>query len=162
MSTSRQICAGGCCAGGARSRATAGLRQQRAHSYERDAAFQACRRAVVEALQRRGQVASDVARHRAVLWPAAGEGGPARRCRRHRGVAGDGGGGARAHRLRRVGNVTVVHARAEDAQLGLTADAALFCAVHDILQSPGALRNVMTKLRPGAWVATAEASGPRR
>jgi hypothetical protein len=25
--------------------------------------------------------------------------------------------------------------------------------VHDILQSPGALRNVMASLRPGAWVA---------
>ena len=51
------------------------------------------------------------------------------------------------------GNVTVVQAPAEDAQIGLTADAALFCAVHDILQSPDALRNVMTNLRPGAWVA---------
>lgn len=50
-------------------------------------------------------------------------------------------------------NVMVVQASAEDAELALTADAALFCAVHDILQSPGALRNVMTKLRPGAWVA---------
>ena len=51
------------------------------------------------------------------------------------------------------GNVTVVQAPAEDAQIGLTADAALFCAVHDILQSPDALSNVMTNLRPGAWVA---------
>ena len=50
-------------------------------------------------------------------------------------------------------NVTVVQSPAEDAQIPVTADAALFCAVHDILQSPGALRNVMTKLRPGAWVA---------
>jgi demethylmenaquinone methyltransferase/2-methoxy-6-polyprenyl-1,4-benzoquinol methylase len=50
-------------------------------------------------------------------------------------------------------NVTVVESPAEDAQIPVTADAALFCAVHDILQSPGALRNVMTKLRPGAWVA---------
>ena len=39
------------------------------------------------------------------------------------------------------------------AQIAVTADAALFCAVHDILQSPGALGNVMTKLRPGAWVS---------
>jgi hypothetical protein len=29
----------------------------------------------------------------------------------------------------------------------------LFCAVHDILQSPGALSNVLARLRPGAWVA---------
>ncbi len=50
-------------------------------------------------------------------------------------------------------NVTIVESPAEDAQIPVTADAALFCAVHDILQSPGALRNVMTKLRPGAWVA---------
>ena len=50
-------------------------------------------------------------------------------------------------------NVTVVESPAEDAQIPVTADAAVFCAVHDILQSPDALRNVMTKLRPGAWVA---------
>ena len=50
-------------------------------------------------------------------------------------------------------NVTVVESPAEDAEIPVTADAAVFCAVHDILQSPDALRNVMTKLRPGAWVA---------
>ena len=50
-------------------------------------------------------------------------------------------------------NVTVVQSSAEDAQIGSPADAALFCAVHDILQSPDALENVMTKLRPGARVA---------
>ena len=50
-------------------------------------------------------------------------------------------------------NVTVVQSRAEDAEIAVTADAAVFCAVHDILQSPDALRNVMSNLRPGAWVA---------
>ena len=50
-------------------------------------------------------------------------------------------------------NVTVVQSGAEDAQIAVTADAALFCAVHDILQSPDALRNVMNHLRPGAPVA---------
>jgi hypothetical protein len=50
-------------------------------------------------------------------------------------------------------NVTVVQSPAEDADIAVTADAALFCAVHDILQSPDALRNVMSKLRPGARVA---------
>jgi trans-aconitate methyltransferase len=50
-------------------------------------------------------------------------------------------------------NVTVAQSPAEDARLEGTADAALFCAVHDILQSPGALRNVMAMLCPGAWVA---------
>jgi trans-aconitate methyltransferase len=51
------------------------------------------------------------------------------------------------------GNVTVVQSSAGDAKIPLAADAALFCAVHDILQSPDALRNVMSNLRPGAWVA---------
>jgi len=50
-------------------------------------------------------------------------------------------------------NVTVVQSPAEDADIAVTADAALFCAVHDILQSPNALLNVVEKLRPGAWVA---------
>jgi trans-aconitate methyltransferase len=50
-------------------------------------------------------------------------------------------------------NVTVVQSPAEEAQIDLMADAALFCAVHDIMQSPMALRNVLTRLRPGAWVA---------
>ena len=50
-------------------------------------------------------------------------------------------------------NVTVVLSSAEDARPDVTADAVLFCAVHDILQSPRALQNVMTMLRPGAWVA---------
>ena len=50
-------------------------------------------------------------------------------------------------------NVMVVQSPAEDARLEETADAALFCAVHDILQSPRALRNVMAMLCPGAWVA---------
>jgi tRNA A58 N-methylase Trm61 len=61
---------------------------------------------------------------------------------------------AREHIAReRWGNVTVVQSSAEDATLEGTADAALFCAVHDILQSPSALRNVMAMLCPGAWVA---------
>ena len=50
-------------------------------------------------------------------------------------------------------NVTVVQSSAEDAQIARTADAALFCAVHDILQSPGALTNVLATLHPGAWIA---------
>ena len=50
-------------------------------------------------------------------------------------------------------NVTVVQSPAEDAKIRVTADAALFCAVHDILQSPAALQNIMSKLRPGAWIA---------
>jgi SAM-dependent methyltransferase len=50
-------------------------------------------------------------------------------------------------------NVTVVQSRAEDAKIAVSADAALFCAVHDIMQSPNALRNIVGNLRPGAWVA---------
>jgi hypothetical protein len=40
-----------------------------------------------------------------------------------------------------------------DAPLAVVADAAVFCAVHDILQSPQALLRVMDALRPGGWVA---------
>ena len=50
---------------------------------------------------------------------------------------------------------------AGDARIAVTADAALFCAVHDILQFPEALRNVMSKLRPGSWVAVGGGSGYR-
>jgi SAM-dependent methyltransferase len=50
-------------------------------------------------------------------------------------------------------NVTLVPAAAQDARLPVLADAALFCAVHDVLQSPEALANVFAHLRPGAWVA---------
>ena len=50
-------------------------------------------------------------------------------------------------------NVTVVQSPAEDAEIPVAADAAVFCAVHDVLQSPDALRNVIRNLRPGAQVA---------
>jgi SAM-dependent methyltransferase len=50
-------------------------------------------------------------------------------------------------------NVTVLQARVEDAPITLPADGALFCAVHDILQSEAALRHVIDHLRPGAGVA---------
>jgi demethylmenaquinone methyltransferase/2-methoxy-6-polyprenyl-1,4-benzoquinol methylase len=57
-------------------------------------------------------------------------------------------------RIEREGwrNVVLVESRAEDAEIALTADAAIFCAVHDILQSSAALRSVVDHLRPGAWV----------
>jgi demethylmenaquinone methyltransferase/2-methoxy-6-polyprenyl-1,4-benzoquinol methylase len=50
-------------------------------------------------------------------------------------------------------NVELVEAAAEDARLPATADAVLFCAVHDVLQSPAALRNVFAHTRPGGRVA---------
>jgi trans-aconitate methyltransferase len=129
---------------------------EHARSYERDtAAFQSYRRAVVEALPLRpGQVVLDV---------GCGTGLCCGLLREKVGPAGEVVGIEESPDMVAVArehiadegwaNVTVVQAPAEDAELGLTADAALFCAVHDILQSPGALENVMTTLRPGAWVA---------
>ena len=129
---------------------------EHARSYERDtAAFQPYRRAVVEALPlRRGQVVLDVGcgtglccgQLREKVGPRGGvvgiEESPEMVAVAREHIASEG-----------WDNVTVVQAPAEDAEIGLTADAALFCAVHDILQSPDALRNVVTRLRPGAWVA---------
>jgi len=50
-------------------------------------------------------------------------------------------------------NVHLVAAPVADAVIGVTADAALFCAVHDVMQSPAAIANVFAHLRPGAAVA---------
>jgi len=127
-----------------------------ARSYGRDtAAFQPYRRAIIEALPlRSGQVVLDVGCGTGLCCgllreKVGADGGVvgieaspemAAVAREH--IAGEG-----------WRNVTVVQSAAEEAQLGLNADAALFCAVHDIMQSPAALRNVMTTLRPGAWVA---------
>ena len=130
--------------------------RERARSYERDtAAFQPYRRAVVEALPlRSGQVVLDVGCGtglccgllRDQVGPEGGvvgiEESPEMAAVAREHIACEG-----------WDNVSVVQAQAEDAEIGLTADAALFCAVHDILQSPDALRNVLTRLRPGAWVA---------
>jgi trans-aconitate methyltransferase len=129
---------------------------EKARSYERDtAAFQPYRSAVVEALPlRSGHVVLDVGcgtglccgllRDR--VGPEGGvvgiEESPEMAAVAREHIACEG-----------WDNVTVVQAPAEDVEIGLTADAALFCAVHDILQSPDALRNVVTRLRPGAWVA---------
>ena len=129
---------------------------EHARSYERDtAAFQPYRLAVVEALPlRRGEVVLDVGCGtglccgllREKVGPQGAvvgiEEAPEMVAVAREHIAGEG-----------WGNVTVVQAPAEDVELALTADAALFCAVHDILQSPGALKNVLTTLRPGAWVA---------
>jgi SAM-dependent methyltransferase len=129
---------------------------ERARSYERDTeAFQPYRRAVVEALPlRSGQVVLDVGCGtglccgllRDKVGPEGGvvgiEESPEMAAVAREHIACEG-----------WDNVTIVQEQAEDAEIGLTADAALFCAVHDILQSPDALRNVLTRLRPGAWVA---------
>ena len=50
-------------------------------------------------------------------------------------------------------NVNLVADAAERAPIPAVADAALFSAVHDILQSQRALDNIFAHLRPGAWVA---------
>jgi ubiquinone/menaquinone biosynthesis C-methylase UbiE len=127
-----------------------------AGSYERDTAeFQPYRRAVVEALPlRRGQVVLDV---------GCGTGLCCGLLREKVGPGGDVVGIEESPEMAAValehiahegwGNVTVVQAPAEEAQVGQAADAALFCAVHDILQSPEALANIVATLRPGAWVA---------
>jgi ubiquinone/menaquinone biosynthesis C-methylase UbiE len=49
-------------------------------------------------------------------------------------------------------NVRLLSAPVADAVIDVTADAAIFCAVHDVMQSPSALRNVFEHLRPGAAV----------
>ena len=129
---------------------------EHARSYNRrTGAFQRYRRAIVEALPvRRGQVVLDVGCGTGLCCgllrdKVGSEGGVvgieespemAAVAREH--IAEEG-----------WGNVTVVQSPAEQAEIEIAADAALFCAVHDILQSPEALRNVLDNLRPGAWVA---------
>ena len=138
----------------------AGRRQpayyEHARSYDRDTGlFQPYRHAVVEALPlKRGQVVLDVGCGTGLccglLRDKVGPGGTVIGIEESPEMAAV----AREY-IAREGwrNVTVVQSSAEDARLEATADAALFCAVHDVLQSPGALRNVMVNLRPGAWVA---------
>jgi trans-aconitate methyltransferase len=129
---------------------------EHAASYERDTAvFQPYRHAVVEALPlRHGQVVLDV---------GCGTGLCCGLLREKVGPEGEVVGieespemaAVACERVTREGwdNVTVIQAPAEEAEIERPADAALFCAVHDILQSSQALKNIMTALRPGAWVA---------
>jgi SAM-dependent methyltransferase len=49
-------------------------------------------------------------------------------------------------------NVELVHAGAEDVALPATADAALLCAVHDVMRSPAALANVLRHVRDGGRI----------
>jgi SAM-dependent methyltransferase len=130
--------------------------REHARSYNRDtSAFQPYREAIVEALPvGRGQVVLDVGCGtglccgllRDKVGPQGGvvgiEESPEMAAVAREHIAAEG-----------WRNVTVVQSPAEDAEIAVAADAALFCAVHDILQSPDALRNVMKKLRPGARVA---------
>jgi demethylmenaquinone methyltransferase/2-methoxy-6-polyprenyl-1,4-benzoquinol methylase len=127
-----------------------------ARSYDaRTSVFQAYRQAIVEALPvGRGQVVLDVGCGTGLccgmLVEKVGSQG---------GVIGIEASPEMAalarERVEREGwpNVTIVQSGAEDARIGGTADAALFCAVHDIMQSPDALQNVMSQLCPQAPVA---------
>jgi len=130
--------------------------RERARSYDRrTGAMQGYRQAVVEALPvRRGQVVLDVGCgtglcHGSLLDKVGTQGSVVGIEESPDMVA------VARERIAHEGwdNVTVVQSSAEDAQITLTADAALFCAVHDILQSQNALVNVLSKLRPGARVA---------
>jgi SAM-dependent methyltransferase len=55
-------------------------------------------------------------------------------------------------------NVELVCAGAEEAEIAATADAALLCAVHDVMRSPDALANVLRYVRDGGRVI---AGGPK-
>lgn len=129
---------------------------EHARSYDRDTGvFQPYRRAVVEALPLRpGQVVLDVGCGTGLccglLREKVGPGGTIIGIEESPEMAAL----AREH-IAREGwaNVVVVQSPAEEARPEATADAALFCAVHDILQSPAALRNVLGTLCPGARVA---------
>jgi len=57
-------------------------------------------------------------------------------------------------------NVRLLATPVAEAPIDGTADAALFCAVHDVMQSRAALSNVFGHLRPGAPVAAAGGKWP--
>ena len=57
-------------------------------------------------------------------------------------------------------NVRLIAAPVADAPIDVVADAAVFCAVHDVMQCRAALGNVFDHLRPGAPVAAAGGKQP--
>ena len=59
-------------------------------------------------------------------------------------------------------NVTLVEAAAEDAHLPAEPDALLFSFAHDVLRSPAALDNLLSRARPGARVVAAGGKWPPR
>jgi ubiquinone/menaquinone biosynthesis C-methylase UbiE len=59
-------------------------------------------------------------------------------------------------------NVQLLVAPVTQAPIDCVADAALFCAVHDVLQSPAALAHVFAHLQPGAAVAAIGGKWPPR
>jgi trans-aconitate methyltransferase len=50
-------------------------------------------------------------------------------------------------------NVHLINSTLSAAEIPVIADAAIFCAVHDLMQSREGLINVMDHLRPGGWIA---------
>jgi ubiquinone/menaquinone biosynthesis C-methylase UbiE len=50
-------------------------------------------------------------------------------------------------------NVNLIECSAEEARIPYVVNHVLFCATHDVLQSRKALRNVLSHLAPGGWVA---------
>ena len=65
-----------------------------------------------------------------------------------------------AHRVAAAGvsdHVRIIVAAAEDANIGMPADAYLLCYTHDVLQSPAALRSLFGWARPAARIAVAGA-----
>lgn len=54
-------------------------------------------------------------------------------------------------------NVILVVAPVEEAEIGATADAILFCYTHDVLQSDRAVNRMLASARPGARVVAAGA-----
>jgi predicted O-methyltransferase YrrM len=50
-------------------------------------------------------------------------------------------------------NVRIIEARAQDAEISPTGDAALFYLTHDIMSSSAAVERVLSQLKPGAAVA---------
>ena len=57
-------------------------------------------------------------------------------------------------------NIAFVHAAAQDAVIPAEADAALFCATHDILRCSTAVKNVLTNVTPGGRVAATGGKWP--
>lgn len=125
-------------------------------SYDRDTAvFQHFRRAIVEALPlRRGQRVLDVGCGTGLcfglLLEKVGRRGAVIGVEESPQMV-----AVARERVSREGwcNVTIIQSSAEDVRLALPADAAIFCAVHDILQSPRMLRNTLAELQPGSRVA---------
>ena len=99
-------------------------------------------------------------RHRTVPAAAAAQGRPHRHHRRDRRLRTDAPGCRRPGHRARLGQRAPDHRPVRAAPFDAVADAALFCAVHDVMQCPTALSNVFDHLRPGAPVAAVGGKWP--